>query len=83
MDLLFGDNRPEACLAVGLDCRTCVERSAANLAQICHGLDSAGLHRIFFQMYPSEGCSPMAGGFALSYYEAKTPLIRLGVAAAA
>ncbi len=82
MDLIFQENRPDACLAVGLDCRTCIQRSAASLAQICHGLETPALHSIFRQMYPSAGCGPMVNAFASSYYEIKT-IQRVGVAAAA
>jgi len=69
MELLF-ESRPETCSAVGLDCGTCIHRAAASVAEICRGLDNAGLQQVFFQMYPSPGCRPMAYPFALAYQEA-------------
>lgn len=81
MDLPMVENNPESCLAVGLDCRSCVQRSAANFAHICHGLEAPALHRFFVQLYPSQGCAPMARAFELSYKEASArqmpvPLVR-------
>lgn len=68
MDLL-PENSPETCSNIGLDCGTCVHRSAASVAAICRGLDSAGLEQIFFQLYPSSGCRAMAPIFAMAYQE--------------
>ena len=70
MDLLFQENRPENCMQVGLDCRTCIQRSAAATARVCTGLAPAGIQQVFFQLYPSNGCSPMADAFVAVYIEA-------------
>jgi hypothetical protein len=69
MDLIFDENRPETCMQVGLDCRTCIQRSAASTARVCAGLTSLGVQQLFFQLYPSEGCSPMAPQFVAAYAE--------------
>ena len=68
MDLL-PENSPEICSNIGLDCGTCVHRSASSVAAICRGLDPAGQEQIFFQLYPSPGCHAMAPIFALAYQE--------------
>ena len=81
---LWTDNRPETCSALGLDCGSCIHGSAASIARICHGLESHGIQQIFFQLYPSAGCQPMAQAFELAYREssiAQKP--RLAVASAA
>jgi hypothetical protein len=66
---LFTENSPQSCSNIGLDCGTCVHRSAASVAALCRGLDSAGLEQIFFQLYPSPGCRAMTPIFALAYQE--------------
>jgi len=72
MDLLVSENQPETCLNVGLDCGTCMRKAAASVGAICDGLNSQGLMRIFFEMYPSQGCHPMAPVFESAYREATT-----------
>jgi hypothetical protein len=76
MDLLT-ENRPETCATLGLDCGTCIHQSARSVAGICHGLGSASVQQIFFQLYPSIGCSPMAQAFELAYQAASSPEIPL------
>ena len=71
MDLL-SEHRPETCSTLGLDCGTCIHGAANSIARICHGLESAGVQQIFFQLYPSSGCKPMAQAFELAYYESLT-----------
>ncbi len=72
MDLVT-ENRPETCSSLGLDCATCVQRSASTAAAICPDLQPAGVHRIFFQLYASPGCHPMAHAFMRAYSDAGTP----------
>lgn len=69
MNFLFDENRPESCLQVGLDCGTCIQRSAAATAKVCAGLGPANIQQVFFQLYPSGGCSPMADVFVSIYLE--------------
>ena len=73
MDYLLDENRPETCLALGLDCRTCIRKSASSVAHVCHGLETGGIRRIFVQLYTSPGCAPMAGAFEQAYKEASMP----------
>ena len=72
MDLLVIENGPKTCLNVGLDCGTCMRKAASSVAAICDGLNSQGLIRIFFGMYPSQACHPMAPVFESAYREATT-----------
>ena len=84
MDLL-AENSPESCSNIGLDCGTCIQRSAASVASICRGLESAGLQQIFFQLYAAPGCHAMAQAFALAYHEssaAQRPALAFASAAA-
>lgn len=82
MDLLT-DNGPETCSAVGLECGSCIERCAAATAVVCPNLEPAGVHRVFFQLYPSPGCQPMAYAFAHAYKEANAPSKRVAAVARA
>ena len=85
MDPLWDENRPASCLKVGLECRTCVQRSASSVAAICPNLNLAAAEQVFFQIFPSSGCAPMAAAFAISYSEAdagrKTPGLTIVAAA--
>jgi hypothetical protein len=74
MDYLLDENRPETCLALGLDCRTCIQKSASSVACVCHGLQPVGIFRIFEQLYTSPGCAPMAEAFESAYLEASSPI---------
>jgi hypothetical protein len=67
MDLLI-ENSPETCLSLGLDCGTCIHQAAATVARISR-LEPHGVQQIFFQLYPSPGCRPMAHAFELAYRE--------------
>jgi hypothetical protein len=80
---LFTENRPETCSSVGLDCSTCIQRCASTTAAICPDLQPAGVHRIFFQVYSSPACHPMAHAFMRAYDDAATPKKPLVVAARA
>ena len=61
------ENRPETCFTLGLDCGECVQQSATTVAAICQGLQPNGVLQIFFQLYPSAGCHPMAPAFERAY----------------
>ena len=77
------ENRPDICANVGLECNTCIQRSASTTAAICPDLSPAGVHRVFFQLYPSAGCHPMAHAFAAAYDHAMTPSKPITIAARA
>ena len=66
---LFVEPNPEACSHIGLDCGTCVQRSAASVAKICTGMETPALQQVFFQLYTAPGCYPMAQAFAQAYQE--------------
>ena len=85
MDVLPDANRPETCALVGLDCRTCIQKAAATVARVCSGLAPSGAQEIFYQLYPSPGCTPMVSAFEAVYLEATqaAPANRAAVAAAA
>jgi hypothetical protein len=83
MDSLAMENWPESCSALGLDCGSCTRKAASSVASICGGLDSTGLKQIFFQLYSSPGCHPMATAFESAYQDATTPVTLIALANAA
>lgn len=83
MDSLVSENRPETCSTLGLDCGTCVRKAASSVASICGGLEPQGVRQLFFQLYSSPGCGPMAQTFELEYQERATPMAISALASAA
>jgi hypothetical protein len=73
MNLLATENRPETCSTLGLDCGACMRSAASSVASICGAMDPQGLRQMFFELYPSPGCRPMAQAFELAYRDATTP----------
>ena len=73
MEALLDDRGPGVCSPLGLDCHSCIERSAATVATICRGMTAEGVEKIFFQMYPSKGCAPMTMAFESAYFAASVP----------
>jgi hypothetical protein len=69
MDLLMVENSPEACAAVGLDCRQCILGTATCVARVCSGMQEAQVRTVFFQLYPAAACSAMLSAFQLTYAE--------------
>jgi hypothetical protein len=85
MDPFLTENQPETCRVLGLECETCVRKSAASVGKICYGLDSHGVQQLFVQLFPSSGCRPMAPAFELAYLESSgilSPLTAVATAAA-
>lgn len=73
MDLIT-ENCPETCSNLGLDCASCVHQAATTVAKICRDLQPQGVHQLFFQLFPSAGCQPMAPVFQAAYSESsRTP----------
>jgi len=70
MDLLLVDISPDACATVGLECRHCIQNSAASVARVCGGMQEAGVRNVFFQLYPTAACGPMLPTFQRVYAEA-------------
>lgn len=83
MELLFGENNPEMCQSLGLDCGTCIRKAAGSVAKICYGLDSRGTQQIFFQLFPSPGCQPMSHAFELAYREGQRSVMPIRTSAVA
>lgn len=88
MDTDFAvDLHPDYCVELGLECRSCTECSARQLANLCATLGGTRLESTFFRMYPAPGCAGMLTSFVQSYFEATEPgvhsLGRLEVATAA
>ena len=82
---LFTDPNPEFCTHIGLDCGSCIRRSAASVAAICRGLEAPGARQVFFQLYASPACHPMAQAFAVAYQESsdsQKPVLAFATAAA-
>src|SRR5579863_7267904 len=77
------ENRPETCSNLGLDCGTCIQRCASTTAAICPDLQPVGVHRVFFELYSSPSCHPMAHAFMRAYHEASMPSKPMSVAARA
>ena len=85
MDPWLTENRPETCLSLGLDCATCMRKTASSVARICTGLESHGIQQLFLQLYPSLGCQPMAPAFEMAYRESAglaKPVLTAAAAAA-
>ena len=70
MNEYLEENRPETCNALGLDCRTCIRDSAAQVARLCGSMQGKSVRQTFFNMYPSTGCTPMMAAFELAYAHA-------------
>jgi hypothetical protein len=70
---LFTENQPESCASVGLDCASCIQRNASTTATVCQDLLPSGAYRVFFQLYSSPACHPMAEAFVAAYQDAMTP----------
>jgi len=84
MDFLV-ENKPETCAELGLACRDCVRAAAASVASVCQDMEPVGAQRVFFQLFPSPGCHPMAQAFELAYREsfaAPEPALAFASAAA-
>jgi len=58
---------PGTCRETGLNCETCTETAAQNLARVCHGLRGKQLGQLFVQLYPHAACAPMHAHFARAY----------------
>lgn len=61
---------PESCSEVGLDCRSCTEASAGQLAQACPGMNGKMVGQLFVQLHVQPGCSKMHAHFAKAYRQA-------------
>jgi hypothetical protein len=75
---------PRICHEVGLDCKTCTEGTARNLAKVCKGLRGKMIGQLFVQIYTDPACAQMHGHFAEAYMaasiERRMPMSELGAA---
>jgi hypothetical protein len=58
---------PRICHDVGLDCETCTESTARNLAKICKGLRGKSIGQMFVQIYTDPACARMHVHFSEEY----------------
>jgi len=58
---------PQICAEVGLDCKTCTENTARNLAKVCESLRGKAIGQMFVQIYNDPACSKMHVHFAEAY----------------
>ena len=61
---------PGICQEVGLDCETCTEGTARNLAKVCRGLRGKMIGQLFVQIHPDPACARMHAHFAEAYLAA-------------
>ncbi len=61
---------PRICHEVGLDCKTCTEGTARNLAKICKGLRGKMIGQLFVQIYTDPACAGMHAHFEMAYLDA-------------
>jgi hypothetical protein len=73
MELNLNDHSPDRCEALGMDCESCVARSARAIAACCASLGGDTAGSMFFHLYQSPGCSPMKALFVDSYQSAILP----------
>ncbi len=59
--------KPDSCRLAGLECRPCVQNTAANLSLVCQNLSSTNLRDSFFKIYPDTACLPMSRDFGRAY----------------
>lgn len=73
---------PRICHEIGLDCETCVDSTARNLAKVCKGLRGKMIGQLFVQIYTEAACAKMHAHFADSYMDAsmERPLTMAAVA---
>lgn len=81
------DTYPRICNEVGLDCETCTESTARNLAKVCKGLRGKMIGQMFVQIHNDPACSRMHSHFAAAYLaasiERKMPMAERPTAMAA
>jgi hypothetical protein len=64
------DTYPRMCREVGLDCQTCTDGTARNLAKICKGLKGNSIGQLFVQLHSDPACAAMHGHFVKAYLAA-------------
>jgi len=70
--------KPDSCRLAGLECRPCVQNTAANLASVCQDLSPTSLRDSFFKIYPDLACLEMSRVFGRAYRAAQKHLPSVG-----
>lgn len=70
MSALTEENRPHSCFALGLECESCVEASARQVAAICQTLGGSRASDVFFQIFADPACAGMRPRFEAAYRQA-------------
>ena len=58
---------PTTCVEMGLDCESCTEASARELAKACPGLPQRVVVQLFVQIHTHAACARMHKHFAQAY----------------
>jgi hypothetical protein len=61
---------PGMCRDVGLDCQTCIEGTARNLAKVCKGLRRTAVGQLFVLIHSDPACAATHSKFVKAYFEA-------------
>ena len=64
---VYTQDLPPACVETGLDCESCTEASARELARACPGLRGTLVRQLFVQIHVYSACSRMHANFARAY----------------
>lgn len=81
MTLTSKHDYPALCVEVGLNCESCTEASARELARACPDLPGKSVKQLFVQIHEYPACLPMRGNFFKAYAEASVTKIRVLAAA--
>jgi len=66
----FESGLPELCIQEQLDCVSCTNSTAKELADACPRLPARAVARLFVQIHPHPGCARMLRNFNRAYSEA-------------
>jgi hypothetical protein len=64
------DTYPRICSDVGLNCESCTEGTARNLAKVCKGLHGKVIGQLFVQIHTNPACAKMHAHFTQAYLDA-------------
>ena len=72
---------PALCVEVGLNCESCTQASARELAQACPELPGKLVKQLFVQIHAYSACTRMYGNFSRAYAAALEPNVQAIAAA--
>jgi hypothetical protein len=67
---------PHLCIKVGLNCESCTEATARELARACPGLRGGAVGQLFVQIHTHAACAHMHAHFARAYADASLVPVR-------